>query len=191
MSQAERGQPSDLLVELRNGITTAADRLLPMVYDQLRALAGSYFRDQQGAQTLEPTALVHEAFVRLIDRSGEGWADERHFLAVAALAMRQILTDHARKRRAAKRGGGWRRVTLSAARGGRPAHDVDLVDLDDALTELADLDARHARIVQMRFFGGMTTSQIADIFEVSRTTIDNDWRTARAWLNARLGGAGP
>ncbi len=191
MSQAERRRPSDLLVELRNGSTTAADRLLPVVYDQLRALAGSYFRDQQGAQTLEPTALVHEAFVRLIDRSGEGWADERHFLAVAALAMRQILTDHARKRRAAKRGGGWRRITLNGAEGGQPAHDVDLVDLDDALNELAELDERHVRIVQMRFFGGMTTSQIAGILGVSRTTIDNDWRAARAWLNARLDGTRP
>jgi RNA polymerase sigma factor (TIGR02999 family) len=191
MSQAERKRPSDLLAELRNGSTTAADRLLPVVYDQLRALAGSYFRDQAGVQTLEPTALVHEAFVRLIDRRDEGWADERHFLAVAALAMRQILTDHARKRRAAKRGGGWRRITLGAAAGDPAARDVDIVDLDDALDELAELDERHARIVQMRFFGGMTTAQIADIFGVSRTTIDNDWRAARAWLNARLGGARP
>jgi RNA polymerase sigma factor (TIGR02999 family) len=101
--------------------------------------------------------------------------------------MRQILSDHARKRRAAKRGGGWGRVTLGAAAGGVPSREVDLADLDDALSALAELDERHARIVQMRFLGGMTTTQIASVLGVSRTTVDNDWRVARAWLNARLG----
>jgi RNA polymerase sigma factor (TIGR02999 family) len=186
MAHPERKESSDLLAALVSGDPAAADQFLPLVYDQLRALAGGYFRDQP-PQTLEPTALVHEAFVRLIDRSENGWADESHFLAVAALAMRQILSDHARKRRAAKRGGGWGRVTLGAAAGGVPSREVDLADLDDALSALAELDERHARIVQMRFLGGMTTTQIASVLGVSRTTVDNDWRVARAWLNARLG----
>jgi RNA polymerase sigma factor (TIGR02999 family) len=178
-----------ILTAIEAGDQLASEKLLPLVYDQLRALAGSYFRSQKGAHTLEPTALVHEAFVRLIDRSGEGWADESHFLAVAAIAMRQILTDHARKRRAAKRGGGWRQIALSVVAGGESASDVDLVDLDDALTALAELEPRHARIIQMRFLGGMTISQVAEYLDVSTTTVDNDWRVARAWLNARLGGS--
>jgi len=186
MAHPEREESSDLLAALNRGDPAAAEQLLPLVYNQLRALAGGYFRDQP-PQTLEPTALVHEAFVRLIDGSGKGWADENHFLAVAALAMRQILSDHARRRRAAKRGGGWGRVTLGAAAGGAPSREVDLADLDDALTALAELDERHARIVQMRFLGGMTTEQVASVLGVSRTTVDNDWRVARAWLNARLG----
>ena len=186
MAHPERGESSDLLAALNRGDSAAAEQLLPLVYNQLRALAGGYFRDQP-PQTLEPTALVHEAFVRLIDGSGKGWADESHFLAVAALAMRQILGDHARKRRAAKRGGEWQRITLGAAAGGVPSREVDLADLDDALSALAELDERHARIVQMRFLGGMTTEQVASVLGVSRTTVDNDWRVARAWLNARLG----
>lgn len=187
------------LGELAAGDADAATRLLPLVYEQLRALAGSYFRGQAADHTLQPTALVHEAFLRLVDRDASSFKDRSHFMAVAAVAMRQILTDHARRVRAAKRGGDRDRLEIdvaidAGAAPGRPpgesAARVDLLALDDALTELARLDPRKHRVVELRYFGGLSMEEVALVMDVSKRTVESDWRSARAWLGAALSGSG-
>jgi RNA polymerase sigma-70 factor (ECF subfamily) len=177
---------TQVLAELGRGDQAAAERLLPLVYGELRALAGSYFRQQRPDHTLQPTALVHEAFVRLIDLTGAAWKDRAHFFAVAAMAMRQILTDHARRQRAAKRGGDWERISLDQAIVPPEGGDIDIVALDDVLTRLAELDARKHRIVELRFFGGLSVEEVAGVLEVSKTTVESEWRAARAWLSLEL-----
>lgn len=162
-----------------------AAQFLQTAYQELRGIADRMLHEPTSGQTLQPTALVHEAFMRLAKQS-DGWANEEHFRAVAAKAMRQILTDHARRRHAAKRGGGWQRITLSDCEKLDPQQDVDLADLDDALTRLHDLDERQARLVELRFFGGMDTEQTARALGVSRRTVELDWRMARAWLMREL-----
>jgi RNA polymerase sigma factor (TIGR02999 family) len=161
-----------------------ANTHLVAVYTELRALAASYFRGR-GSHTLQPTALVHEAFLRL-NRNAGAITDRAHFFAVAATAMRQILTDHARRRRALKRGGAEReRVTLSNL--AALESPVDLVALDDLLRRLAALDARQARLVELRFFAGMTEEETAEVLGVSLRTVQKEWRKAKAWLLAELG----
>jgi len=177
--------PTQLLGRLKAGDSTAAAELMPLVYGQLRALAGAYFRGRPGAQTLQPTALVHEAFLRMVDQTGAEWRDRAHFCAACAVAMRQILTDHARRRRAAKRGGGWKRLTLSGEADLGPSL-VDVVALDDALRGLALRSERQARIVEYRFFGGLTVEEAACALGISVTTAEKEWRVARAWLSAQL-----
>lgn len=195
-----------LLGALAAGDKAAAQDLLPMVYEQLRALAAACFRGQPSGHTLQPTALVHEAFVRLVQRqggAGDGrghYNDRTHFLAVAATAMRQILTDHARRVRAAKRGGGRDRMNIDievAGGAGAPGRgsdgsfsQVDLLILDEALAELEALDDRKHRIVELRYFGGLSVEQVAEVIEVSTRTVESEWRAARAWLGARLRGPG-
>jgi len=174
------------LAELTGGDESAAARLMDLVYDELRALAGSYFADQPAAHTLQPTALVHEAFVKVTERTGLHFNDRAHFFAICAVAMRGILADYARRRRAAKRGGDWERVRLESV--GTPAGtpDVDALALDEALDELATRSERQARIVEYRFFGGMTEAQIARVLGISRSTVQEDWRMARAWLLVQM-----
>jgi RNA polymerase sigma factor (TIGR02999 family) len=135
---------------------------------------------------LQPTALVHEAYVKLVGHTPPEWNNRTHFLAVAARAMRQILADHARRKRADKRGGGNVRVTLDASITPPAERDKDLIALDDALTRLLEVDVRKHRVVELRFFGGLTMDEIADVVGISKTTIESDWRTARAWLKAKL-----
>ena len=178
--------PTQILSELRNGDSSAADRLLPVVYDRLRELAEGYFRNQATPHTLQPTALVHEAFIRLINQKSATPEDRKHFIALCATAMRDILTDHARRRRAVKRGGDKQRVNLTGVLAGSEEADVDALDLDSALTVLNDLNSRQARIVELRFFGGLTMEEVAQYLEVSLTTVEGDWRMARAWLSAYL-----
>lgn len=170
------------------GDVAAAEQLLPLVYAELRALAASHLRRQRQDHTLQPTALVHEAFLRLIDQAAANWKSREHFYAVAALAMRQILADHARRKRAAKRGGGgWQRVGMEQALDAAlPGIDLDIVALDDALQALGKLDARKHRVVELRFFGGLSVDEVADVLGVSKTTVESDWRAARAWLNVEL-----
>lgn len=175
-----------ILQQLGEGDASAAERLLPLVYEELRALAGSHFRGQRANHTLQPTALVHEAFVRLIDQPDGKWNSRAHFFAVAATAMRQILTDHARRKMADKRGGGWDKVGLEQV-GGAPQADLDVVALDEALTKLAQLDPRRHRVVELRFFGGLSMEEIAEVLGVSKTTVESDWRGARAWLASEIG----
>jgi RNA polymerase sigma factor (TIGR02999 family) len=178
-----------LLAEAGRGDPAASARLMELVYAELRALAGSYARGQRADHTLQPTALVHEAFVKLVDASQAQWTDRAHFFALAATAMRQILTDHARARAAQKRGGGvWEKVSLSEA----VLHEdagaaIDLIALDEALCELALYDERKHKIVEMRFFGGLTIEEVARLIGVSTTTVESEWRAARAWLGVRLG----
>jgi RNA polymerase sigma factor (TIGR02999 family) len=177
---------TQLLVDAGAGDREAAAELMPLVYERMRALAGHVFRGQPAAHTLQPTALVHEAFVCLVDRDRVQWRDRRHFIAVCAVAMRGILADHARRKRAAKRGGdGWQRVTLSETPSGRGA-EFDLIALDDALTALAERSERQAKIIELRFFGGLTMPEIAEELDVSLSTVEADWRMARAWLSAEL-----
>ncbi len=175
-----------LLGELRTGDSTAAERLMPLVYARLRSLAGAYFRGQRADHTLDATALVHEAFLRLVDQTDIEWQDRSHFFAVAAGAMRMILADHSRRKRAAKRGGNWARVTLSMAVAPKGTKTLDLLALDEALTKLATLNERHARIVELRFFSGLSVEEVAHVLDCSRSTIESDWRVVRAWLGREL-----
>jgi RNA polymerase sigma-70 factor, ECF subfamily len=171
-----------MLHELENGHASAAERLLPLVYDEMRLLAESFFRTERTGHTLQPTALVHEAYLRLVNERTCQWNGKAHFMAIAAQAMRRILINHAEAHRAAKRGGGWNRITLSEVDDAEPPTDVDLLDLDDALDRLERLDARQCRVVELRFFGGMSVEQAAGVLNISTRQVELDWRMARAWL---------
>ena len=177
------------LVAHSGGDPNAASRLLPLVYDQLRALAGRHMRGERPDHTLQPTALVNEAWMRLFQ--GQGIDDpqgRRHFFALAARVMRQVLVDHARRRGRDKRGGGEQPKPLEGALALAEVEGVDVLDLDTALEELAGLDARQARVVELRFFGGLEAQEVAEVLEVSLSTVERDWRAARAWLYQRLAG---
>ncbi|MEM9065386.1 MAG: ECF-type sigma factor [Planctomycetota bacterium] len=163
----------------------------PVVYGQLRALASSMLSGRGPAQTLQPTAVVHEAFVRLQATSGLSYSDREHFFAIAARAMRNVLVDHARAKRAGKRGEGWQRISLSGIAGDNIAEDFDAADVSEALDRLAVLSERQARIVELRFFAGLTVEDVARVIEVSERTVRNEWRVARAWLRAELSGEKP
>ena len=178
---------TEMLHRLASGDETASAALLPLVYEQLRALAGSYFRGRPAGQTLQPTALVHEAYLKMVNQTGASWKNRGHFFAVAATAMRQILHDRARRKRAAKRGGGERhRVTLDGLQTPSGHSIIDIIALDHALTKLAELDPRQARIVELKFFGGLTNDEVAELLNLSTRMIEKEWRKTRAWLSAQL-----
>ncbi|MFO0875295.1 MAG: ECF-type sigma factor [Phycisphaerales bacterium] len=159
------------------------------IYHDLRRIAASHLRGERRDHTLQPTALVNEAYLRLVGQHSTDWKDRVHFFAVASLVIRRVLVDHARERAAAKRGAGMARVPLDDADVACSAPDVDIVDLDDALTRLAELDARQARIVELRFFGGLTIDEVAGVLEVAGRTVDREWQCARGWLYAQLSDA--
>ncbi|MCG6924202.1 MAG: sigma-70 family RNA polymerase sigma factor [Acidobacteria bacterium] len=166
-----------------------AETLFPVVYDELRRLARSYMSREPAGHTLQPTALVHEAYLKLVDQTRADWKGKTHFFAVGARVMRRLLVDHARQRGAEKRGAGWQHVTLSGAVGSDPGERLAperLLDLNAALERLAGLDEREARVVTLRYFGGLTVEQVAEVLGVSRRTVDNDWRHAQAWLRHEL-----
>ena len=170
-----------------------AEELFPHVYDELRRLARGYMSRETPGHTLQPTALVHEAYLKLVDQTRVDWRGKTHFFAVGARIMRRLLVDHARERGAQKRGGGWRPVTLSDVLGPVGADALDpeqLLDLDSALERLAEIDEREAKVVTLRFFGGLTVEQVADVLGVSKRTVENDWRHAQAWLRRRLSDGG-
>ncbi len=177
---------TQLLAGLSQGDQQAAAKLLPLVYEELRSLAAQYMRAERRDHTLQPTALVHEAYVRLIDRRHASWQDRSHFLGVAAQAMRCILVDHARNRRAAKRGGDRRQLLLNEAIDSAEKSDEYLVALDEALTELAALDSRQAQVVELRFFGGLTVEETAKLLAVSEKTVKRDWAVAKGWLHREI-----
>jgi RNA polymerase sigma factor (TIGR02999 family) len=162
------------------------------MYAELRALAAHFFKSERRDHTLQPTALANEAYLRLLVQSKARWEDRSQLMGVAALSMRRILADHARRRASAKRGHGLRRVTLSeshcrnAPLSSTSDHDVDIIDLDEALQRLALLDERKCRVVELRFFGGLTHEQVADLMGVSRKTVVEDWTIARLWLRKEL-----
>lgn len=176
---------TELLTNLKNS-RDAEDQLLPLVYDELRRLAASYMRRENAGHTLQATALVHEAYLQLVDQTRVTWQNRAHFFGVAARLMRRILVDHARARNAAKRGGGGQKLTLQEAVGLLGNRDVELEALDDALTDLARLDPQQSRIVELRFFGGLTVEETAEVLGTSPSTIEREWRTARAWLHSQL-----
>ena len=181
-----REDTTRILADLERGDRSAAAKLLPLVYDQLRAVADSFFRRQPANHTLQPTALVHEAYLRLVHQTDEKWKSRAHFFAVAAKAMRQILINHAEKRGAAKRGGDRQKLTLNEELTPAPQREVDLLVLDEALTKLSALSERMGRVVELRFFGGLTVEEVAHVLEVSKRTVEGDWETARAWLSRKL-----
>ena len=182
-----------LLGELEQGDRSAAQRLFPLVYSELRALAGSFFAQQLPGHTLQPTALVHDAYLKMVgsldsnNATKPSYRNRGHFFAIAAKAMRQILTDHARRRMAVKRGGvEATRIDLDENIASEHERSVDLLQLDEAMSRLAQLDARKAHVIELRFFGGLTNEQVADVLEVSRATVVDDWTVARAWLRAEM-----
>lgn len=177
---------TDLLLELQQGRPGALERLVPVVYDELRAIAAGYLRRDRGTATLQPTALVHELYFKLVDQRRTDWATRGHFFATAALLMRRLIIDHARAALADKRGGG-KVVTLDAdADIGGSDTPADLVRVDEALAELAVFDPRQAKVVEMRFFGGLTNELIAESLGISIATVKRDWAMARAWLATEL-----
>jgi RNA polymerase sigma factor (TIGR02999 family) len=186
------GEPSPpdltrLLLDWSRGDQTALDRLMPLVYDELRALAERSLRHERSGHTLQGTALVHEAYLKLVDQRQVRWQDRAHFFAVAAQLMRRVLVDHARRHGAVKRGSGAPRLPLHEA--DAPAAAAPLVDwlaLDCALDRLAALDERQARTVELRFFGGLTIEETAEVLQVSQATVKNDWNLARGWLYREL-----
>lgn len=177
---------TQLLHRLGQGDEAAGSRLMDVVYDDLRAMAGRMMRSERRDHTLQPTALVHEAYLRLIDQKDADWKGRAHFLAVASEIIRRILIDHARKRKAAKRGGQWHRITLDVGAAMDSKRELDLLALDEALGRLLQRHERQARVVEMRFFGGLTEPEIAEVLGVSRTTVADDWAVARAWLSREL-----
>ena len=161
-------------------------RLLELLYPELRRIAAGIFRKERSDHTLQPTALVHEAYLKLVDQSKVEWQDRSHFLGIASRAMRQALVDHARKRSAAKRGGDWQRVTFEEEIGLGGQDPLELLALDDLLTALTGISERAGRVAEMRIFGGMTIKDVAESLGVSKRTVDDDWAVARMWLARAL-----
>jgi len=180
-------QISELLVRWSQGEAAAREKLVPLVYEELRRLARRYLGNQSRRHTLQSADLVHEAYLRLIDRSSLHCQDRVHFFAVAARIMRGILVDHARMHRAAKRGGGAITLVLDEAVAVSQKAGVDLIALDDALTRLAALDARQSDIVELRFFGGLSIEDTSQALGISSATVKREWATARLWLHKALG----
>lgn len=185
----EPGEVTRLLQQWRRGDEAAFDELLPLVYNELRRIARGALRRERPGHVLQPTALVHEAFLRLVDQERARIRNRGHFLSVAAQAMRRILVDHERRRRAAKRGGGGEPISLADAGAVVDAPGTDVLALHQALEELARIDARHARLVELRYFGGLTAVEAAEVLGISRATAERDWTAARLWLRRRLSSA--
>ncbi len=180
-------QVTDLLHAWGEGDETALHQLVPLVESELRRLAGAYMARERPGHTLQPTALVNEAFLRLVDAQGVRWHGRAHFFGIAARLMRRVLVDHARARGFQKRGGGAQTVPLETTILVSRAPDIALLDLDHALDSLAEVDERKARVVEMRFFGGMTVEETAGALGVSGDTVKRDWRLAKLWLLKTLG----
>ncbi|MBA3568145.1 MAG: sigma-70 family RNA polymerase sigma factor [Pyrinomonadaceae bacterium] len=177
---------TQLLVKWGSGDKAALDELIPLVYDELRKLAASYLRRKAGPHTIQATALVHEAYVRLADQSSISMENRAQFLGLAAKIMRDILVDHARKRQAAKRGGHQLQLSLTEAERFGHKPEVELVALDDALKVLASTNPQHSRVVELRFFGGLTIEETAQVMSLSHATTERYWSFARAWLRREL-----
>lgn len=181
---------TDLLSAASKGNHRAAAQLMPLIYEELREIARRQLakRGPGDAITLQPTAVVHEVFLRLVDRKTADVHSRTHFYALAAVAVRHVLIDHVRGRRRAKRGGDWRRISLADAVAVTCNSEVDLLALDEVLSKLAELDERAAKVVELRFFAGLTEKDVADILDISERTVRNDWSMARAWLRCALSG---
>jgi RNA polymerase sigma factor (TIGR02999 family) len=175
-----------VLSEIESGDAGAAQRLLELVYDELRQLAAAKMSREKPGQTLQPTALVHEAYMRLVHSSGQRWDSRGHFFAAAAEAMRRILVENARHKRSQRAGGEWQRVQLSEIEVAAPEPEVDVLALSEALDELEARDRRKAALVKLRYFAGFTNQEAADALGISAATADNDWAYAKSWLKLQL-----
>jgi RNA polymerase sigma-70 factor, ECF subfamily len=180
------GQITLLLRELNAGDQAAGDRLAPLVYQELRKVAARYMRAEARNHTLQPTALVNEAYIRMMDQHGTVWHNREHFFGIAAQLMRRVLVDHARGQNAGKRGGDCHQVTLQEQSVLIESRPVELLALDEALDRLEKMDARQARIVEMRYFAGLSTEETAHVMELSERTVKREWSSARAWLFGQL-----
>jgi RNA polymerase sigma-70 factor, ECF subfamily len=168
------------------GQPEAADRLVPVIYQQLRRRAAAYLRGERRNHTLQPTALVHEAYLRLIDQQPVAWQNREQFFGLAAQMMRRILVDHARRRNMHKRSGQWLRVSLADHGFPGPTADFDVLALDELLVRLAAFDPRKSRVVELRYFGGLSLEETASVLEIAPRTVEREWRVARAWLHSQL-----
>ena len=187
MSSPSPNEISELLVAWGAGDESALDRLMPLVYDELRRLAHRYMNHERAGHTLQTTALVNEAYLRLVNWREVRWQNRAHFFAVSAKMMRRILVDFARDKQYLKRGGGAIRVSLFEAASFNDQPSADLVALDEALTALAEVDQRKGQVVEMRFFGGLSVEEVAEVLKVSKETVMRDWRLAKVWLLRELG----
>ena len=180
-----------LLIDWSNGNREAAAGLMPLVYDELRGLARGYLQRERADHTLQATALVHEAYLRLVDQRTTTWRNRAHFFGVAAQLMRRILVDHARRHRREKRGGALDRVEFDEALAPAASKTLDVIALDDALHDLTKLNPQHGRIVELRFFGGLKNDEVAEVLDLSQRTVEREWRMARAWLRREIFGDKP
>jgi RNA polymerase sigma-70 factor (ECF subfamily) len=190
MERPDSADIAKILERLGAGDPEAAERLMPLVYDELRSRARRYLRRERKQHSLQPTALVHEVYLRLVGEARIDWRGRTHFLATSALAMRRILVDHARRRNREKRGGEAERVAFDEADASVDPVDVDVLALHRALEKLATLNERHARIVELRFFGGLTVEEVAEVMGLSRATIEAGWTFAKTWLKRELSEGG-
>lgn len=184
----DSGQITQLLQEYQSGNKNALDAVFPMVYDELRKLAASRLRSERPEHTLQATALVHEAYLRLIGQEKQTWQNRAHFFGLAAEMMRRILVNHAVKRNADKRFGNQTRLELDEMIEFTQGKDVNLIQLDEAMTKLAEFDPKQAKIIELKFFGGLTNEEIAEVLGVSDSTVKREWRIAKAWLHDELKG---
>jgi RNA polymerase sigma factor (TIGR02999 family) len=186
LSQVRQSEVTDILREWSEGDSNAPDRLMPLVYDELRRLARRRLSGESDANTLQPTALVHEAYLRLVDQTRVSWQNRAHFYGVAASMMRRVLIDHARAHATEKRGGAAVRLSLDDVQAPLEQRASDLLALDEVLQRLAEIDERKSKIVELRFFGGLTEEEIATVLDISRRTVLREWKTARLWLYREL-----
>ena len=182
MAVAIQSELTNLLDDWKHGDPSALEKLTPLIYDELRRIAHRYARRERNGHTLQTTALINEAYVRLAGHDSPDWQNRQHFFAVTAQVMRHVLIDHARRRRALKYGAGAQQVSLSEAEAMTNERATELIALDDALAELAVLDSRKSEVVQLRYFGGLSLEETAEALGVSLMTVRRDWRAAKAWL---------
>src|SRR6185295_7198425 len=179
---------TQLLIDWGKGDKEALDKLVPLVYEELRRQAARYLRHERVGHTLQTTALIHEAYVRLVDQRNVHWQNRAHFFGIAAQMMRRILVDHARTKKRAKRGGSDIRISFTEAALKTPDRDLDIVALDEALERLAQIDEQQSRIVELRFFSGLTVEETAEVLSISTATVKRDWSMAKAWLHREISG---
>ena len=178
---------TQLLIDWGKGDQAALERLMPLVYSELRRLASNYLRRERAEHTLQPTALVNEAYLKLVDQRNARWQNRAHFFGIAAQLMRRILVDHARQRQAVKRGGvEQQRLSITSAQTLVKQPEIDLLALNEALEELAQMDSQQSRIVELKFFGGRSIEETAEVLGISHATVERDWKLARAWLRRQL-----
>ena len=177
---------TQLLIGWSNGDREALDALLPVVYEELRKQAANYLRRERVGHTLQTTALIHEAYLKLVDQKNVHWQNRAHFFGIAAQLMRRILVDHARAKNRAKRGGSNIRVSFNEANVLAPSQNIDIVALDEALERLSEIDEQQSRIVELRFFSGLTVDETAEVLAISPATVKRDWSMAKAWLHREI-----